>query len=492
MALMDMLALGGGALSGLLGANASKEASEDMKDVARWQLQFASDIHKAQNRIGGQMYRENRRDITRGRRDVMGEANRAQQRGVQQAGNLRDLGNREAAAARNANTRIFTNAQNQSLADVRNTRDVTVQDANRTYNRGLGRAVTARDQALNAATYARDSGLGVADGTLRNQLAEYGAARDASLGYFQPALDTGNNALAAYAYNLGLGSKPNGYRGLEATAGTNYLLNEGRKSVEGGAAGAGGLYSGNTMQALEEMRHGLVAQDYDMQMAQMFGLVGVGQNAAGNMAGIQSDFAGKMGGARDNYADRAINLTGQFADRSTNATDRYAQRGLALDADRLGAVTDARNLATGSSNALRGAYGDRLAGVNDTAFQRLYGVAGDYATNATNATERGTDRRIGAIDTATANLGNARANRSGMFANSANNFLTSGTNALQDYGTASAAGTIGGYNALMGGLANGVSLWGAMGGQLPGMGGAQQGQQGQMAPLKGGWWQSLY
>lgn len=446
MALMDILSLGGGALSGLLGANASKQASEDMKDVAKWQLQFASDVHKAQNRIGGQMYRENRLDITRGRRDVMGEANRAQQRGVQQAGNLRDLGNREAIAARDANRRVFTNAQNQSLADVRNNRNVTVQDANRTYNRGLDRAVTARDQALNAATYARDQGLGAAEG-----------ARDAGIGYFQPAYDAGNNALAAYAYNLGLGSKPVGYRGLEATAGTNYLLNEGRKSIEGGAAGQGGLYSGATLDALEEKRHGLVAQDYDMQMAQMFGLAGLGQNAAGQMAGLQGD-----------YADRVGNLTGQFADRSTSATDRYAQTGMALDADRLGAVTDARNLATGDSNALRGAYGDRLAGVNDTAFQRLYGVAGDYATNATNATERGTDRRIGAIDTATANLGNARANRAGIFANSANSYLTAGTNALQDYGTASAAGTIGGYNALMGGLANGVSLWGAMGGRFPG------------------------
>lgn len=186
---------------------------------------------------------------------------------------------------------------------------------------------------------------------------------------YKPYLDAGNNGLAAYLYEMGLGPKPTfggtaptietiagqparagggarGYMGgggypssnyrpagggggtpttyrvgeqtfstlgeAEAYANANktggqeyggytqspmakYLMEEGVDSIQGSAAASGGLFSGASMEALENSRRTVIGADTSDYFSKLFGLTGMGMSAAGNQAAAGGAYANNVG-----------------------------------------------------------------------------------------------------------------------------------------------------------------------------------------------------
>ena len=122
---------------------------------------------------------------------------------------------------------------------------------------------------------------------------------------FKPFLEGGNNALAAYMSEMGLGERPEGFAGLSMSPGARFAMEQGRDTMEAGAAAGGGLRSGATMGGLERMRFGMAAQDRDNQMNRLGGLVDMGQGSAGMQAQAGNAFAGMASNALANQGNAA-------------------------------------------------------------------------------------------------------------------------------------------------------------------------------------------
>ena len=185
---------------------------------------------------------------------------------------------------------------------------------------------------------------------------------------FQPYRQAGNNALAAYLYDMGLSSeapvfgavapqirtvttpgtpgefspgsgqftggtddvsvyKVGGrtfdtmqaarqYANNHKTGGTTYggytaspeyewQLSEGLGAVNALAGARGGLNSGATLQALQERGQGLAAQDRSNYMNRLAGLINTGMGAAGNQANAGANFASGASNALANQGNAA-------------------------------------------------------------------------------------------------------------------------------------------------------------------------------------------
>lgn len=344
-------------------------------------------------------------------------------------------------------------------------RDVAYSQARDLYGRSAATAKGTADKNLSMYTTERDRGVGELRSTSGANIAGLNrtgaenisgirSARDSSIRPFQPAIGLGNNALQAYASNLGVGKAPAGYR-LAMTPGSQFLMGHMTDQVQGSAAGRGGLYSGATMEALQKEAAGIASLDRDNQQAQLFGLGGLGQAAAGTVADIRMGAEGAIGGQR--------NLT-------------------------TGAIGDQRNLTTGGINALRGGYADRIAGERSDYRDLLRGYGADLANGITNAADAYGARTIGIGDTQMGALGTARTNRANLMGSASQNYGAYGGQAIQNRGQANANSAIGWGNALTNGAQSGFDTYWNMGGQMPSWGQPQQ----PLAPLAPGWMNRPY
>jgi hypothetical protein len=287
---------------------------------------------------------------------------------------------------------------NRGYADK--AKDRALLESERLYGDGSKRAETTRRQ--NLAGYRQE----MAGGTSRIR-----HARDKSIQPFQLAGKLGNNALRAYAENLGVGNAP-GYN-LKMTAGNRYLLDEGSKAIEGSAAGSGGLFSGAAGEELQRHAMGIAAQDRGQQQSELFALGGMGQNAFGTIANLRTGAAGDI-------------------------------------------------------NALRGGYTDRMAGTRDAFTDRMYGYGTDRANANTNAMDTWGARNIDIGNFQTGAIGTARTNRASLLSGAASNYAFGGGQAIQNRGQAQADGAYGFGNAISNGVNAGFGTYGMMGGQMPG------------------------
>lgn len=112
-----------------------------------------------------------------------------------------------------------------------------------------------------------------------------------------PFREAGGNALAAYNYELGLGARPDGFAGISMSPGTTFALEQGRDTIEAGAAARSGLNSGATMAGLERLRFGLSAQDRETQLNRLGGMTQMGQSAAAMQAANSNAFVGNANNA---------------------------------------------------------------------------------------------------------------------------------------------------------------------------------------------------
>jgi hypothetical protein len=308
----------------------------------------------------------------------------ARDRNLDLAGDLREGGRKGFRSARDKNIGTLRTGLDKSNRRIGNTVDANIDTLRGTRSRSLDRTSDAVDSNID---------------TLRG-------ARNRSVGRLDPYADAGTNAMQAYASNLGLGSAPAGYTGLEHSAGAKFQLEQGRKQVEGGATGAGGLYSGETLAELERLRNGNVLMDRDNQMAQMFALGGQGLNAAGQIGNIEGQYGQDVSGQRQwgagegnridenygrdasnvrqwgttgqnaadafyrpqiadersQYATNAYNTNTNFANMGTQANNQFADRGLALDQNHwnnnFNSDSARSGFVNGGAASMLGAYGN--------------------------------------------------------------------------------------------------------------------------------------
>ena len=129
---------------------------------------------------------------------------------------------------------------------------------------------------------------------------------------FQPYRQAGQNALSALMYEVGLGDQPEGYMGYEMSPNALYALGQGVDQIEASAAAGGGLNSGATLAALEQMRGNVVMQDRDNYLNRLTGLAQSGQAAAGNTANNNQFYAGQINQAIGDQGNaRSAGMIGQ-------------------------------------------------------------------------------------------------------------------------------------------------------------------------------------
>ena len=112
---------------------------------------------------------------------------------------------------------------------------------------------------------------------------------------FKPFYEGGLSAFDALLAENGLGEGPEGYEGYQGSPMFDYLMNQGRADIEASAAARGSLFSGETMESLDDMRRGAVNMDYGRYYSQLRDLAGMGSMAAGNMGSAGANYANAAG-----------------------------------------------------------------------------------------------------------------------------------------------------------------------------------------------------
>lgn len=153
----------------------------------------------------------------------------------------------------------------------------------------------------------------------RNVLADMYSAQQ---GLYQPVLGETQMASDAYLYEVGAGARPNGYRGFEKTPGYQFQMDEMSDAVQGSAAGAGGLYSGATMKALNDRAGGIAAQGYDNHLNRLLGIRGQNLGARDALAGIAGNYgmadASVVANRNNVLADLSVNMGTGLGGMRTN------------------------------------------------------------------------------------------------------------------------------------------------------------------------------
>jgi hypothetical protein len=102
------------------------------------------------------------------------------------------------------------------------------------------------------------------------------------------------------------------FNGIQASPAALFALEQGRDTIEAGAAARGGLNSGATLAGLERLRFGLSAQDRDNQLNRLAGLIDSGQGAAGQQAVASNAFVGQASNALGNIGNaQSAGIIGQ-------------------------------------------------------------------------------------------------------------------------------------------------------------------------------------
>jgi hypothetical protein len=155
----------------------------------------------------------------------------------------------------------------------------------------IGARSASRTQA-NAATQAANTQAAATRDT--NDMLK--GFRQEDIARFQPFMQSGLQAQNALAYNMGLGPRPDGYAGFQASPGFQFAMDQGREAVQGSVAARQGLNSGAAMAELQRMGMGLGNQEFGNYMNRLQGMAAGGQNAAGMQGQASMGYGGQIGG----------------------------------------------------------------------------------------------------------------------------------------------------------------------------------------------------
>ena len=235
---------------------------------------------------------------------------------------------------------------------------------------------------------------------------------------FQPYYQAGNNALAAYMYEMGLGAAP-------TVGGTPLTIT---RVTQGGQGGEG--WGGNLSPRQQSMLQGY----WEQQGVDM----GAGPNG-GDTFRVGGKTFNTMAEARQ-YANQ--NARGASEYQGFTATPGYQFR-----------VDEGNN----AINAMAGARGGLVSGATMQALQeRGQNLATEEYGNYMNRLSGLTGMGMSAA---------------GNQASAGANYASGASNALANQGNAQAAGYIGQSNAMMGGINTGLNIYGYMQGMNGGTGG---------------------
>lgn len=130
-----------------------------------------------------------------------------------------------------------------------------------------------------------------------------------------PYLAAGGSALSALQTGLGLGPGGNGVGSLNApftlanfqqSPGYNFQMQQGENAILNNRSALGGVYSGNTLKALNQFGQGVANQDYwnaynaytqsqNQRFGQLDTIAGAGQNAAAGLGGLGAQVGQSIG-----------------------------------------------------------------------------------------------------------------------------------------------------------------------------------------------------
>lgn len=284
-------------------------------------------------------------------------------------------------AARIGADALRDNTQSGLRAARRGTRQATGY-LNRTSNRALGEI---------------DRGVESANATIASNTRDIINQNDRTYseqsGMLQPFASSGQNALAALGYELGLSDRPDGYAGFRATPGYEFMQQEGQRAVDGSAASRGGLFSGATIKAQQERGIGLIDQTYQQFLSRLTDRANTGQNATNALAG----FAGQRG-ANNNSArsNRMAGVAGNALNRGSARANIHTGTGQSL-----------ANAATGFGNTSNNAFANLGINLANNAAQAgnaqaegAYGVGNARAAGAIgtgNAWNTGIENALGTV-----------------------------------------------------------------------------------------------
>lgn len=189
----------------------------------------------------------------------------------------------------------------------------------RVYDEGVGRLSPYTDAGQNAlAAYMYELGLGPAPTIGGTSAPNYSIEEIQGQGTLQPIKDTGDGVEMVYGpstFKVGgqtfnsrdeaqawIDAQPQStggttYPGMSLSPQAQFLLTQGRDTIEAGAAANGGLYSGATLKALDEHRMNVAQTDRDNQLSRLLGLTQIGQASATGSNAAGTNFAAGASGA---------------------------------------------------------------------------------------------------------------------------------------------------------------------------------------------------
>lgn len=161
-------------------------------------------------------------------------------------------------------------------------------------------------------------------GSANDQIAFANKINDQNVARFAPYAEMGQNALAQYGVQLGLGTDENP---MDSPYFQNILYG-GMDAIEAGAAARGNLLSGSTLKALEDHRMKTVGQFQENYLSRLAGLTQMGQNSAGMQANQSNIMGNQVNNALAAYgnagAANAMNMGDNFTNLINNGLGAYA------------------------------------------------------------------------------------------------------------------------------------------------------------------------
>lgn len=179
--------------------------------------------------------------------------------------------------------------------------------------------------------------------------------RAEDIGRFAPYAETGGRAQNALAFELGLGDRPQGYQGFQASPGYQFAMDQGTQAVQGSVAARNGLNSGAAMAELTRFGQGLANQEYGNYFNRLYGMAGTGLSAAG----AQGDIGQRYGNA---IAGNIINAGQSTAQGVASAADARAAGTIGMGNAFSGAINN--GLGVWQYNQALNAFNNPAVGVN--------------------------------------------------------------------------------------------------------------------------------
>lgn len=130
-------------------------------------------------------------------------------------------------------------------------------------------------------------------------MAEQRRQYDQNRADLKPYMDIGYKSLGSIQDMLGYNGQEAQQKAMaqfRSDPGYQFSLDQGRKSIEGGAAARGGLYSGRTLMALNDYGQGMADQQYGNYYNRLWNNANMGRGTATGVADMGTNFANSMSG----------------------------------------------------------------------------------------------------------------------------------------------------------------------------------------------------